>query len=102
LLEQAAEGIEVKGIFEESQYRSNTGGEFDRLSAAGLDVHLDGNDRNMHHKVFIIDGKIVIVGSYNFSRSAEERNDENTLIIRSPEIAAQYLAEFDRVYQQAQ
>ncbi len=51
------------GVFEESQYLSNTGTEYDNLLAAGLDVRLDGNDRNMHHKVFIIDGEIVITGS---------------------------------------
>ena len=58
-----------------------------KLREAGLDVRLDGNPANMHHKVFIIDGHIVITGSYNFSRSAEERNDENTLIIHDPAIA---------------
>jgi phosphatidylserine/phosphatidylglycerophosphate/cardiolipin synthase-like enzyme len=101
LLERAAAGVDVAGIFEESQYFSNTGGEFEHLSEAGLDVRLDENDQNMHHKVFIIDGKIVITGSYNFSRSAEERNDENTLIIYNPEVAAQYLAEFERVFEKA-
>lgn len=102
LIDATDDGITVVGVFEESQYYSNSGTEFDHLLAAGLDVRLDGNDRNMHHKVFIIDGEIVITGSYNFSRSAEERNDENTLIIYSPEIAAQYLAEFDRVFEKAQ
>jgi phosphatidylserine/phosphatidylglycerophosphate/cardiolipin synthase-like enzyme len=101
LIERAEDGVTVAGVFEESQYFSNIGGEFDHLVEAGLDVRLDGNDRNMHHKVFIIDGKIVITGSYNFSQSAEERNDENTLIIYSPEIAAQYLAEFERVFEKA-
>lgn len=101
LLERSAAGMDVAGVFEESQYFSNTGGEFDYLSEAGLDVRLDGNDQNMHHKVFIIDGKIVITGSYNFSRSAEEHNDENTLIIYSSEVAAQYMAEFERVFEKA-
>ena len=101
LLERAAAGVEVAGVFEESQYQSNTGGEFDRLAAAGLDVRLDGNVQNMHHKVFIIDGETVITGSYNFSRSAEERNDENTLIIHSPTVAAQFQAEFERVFEKA-
>ena len=55
----------------------------------------------MHHKVFIIDGETVITGSYNFSRSAEERNDENTLIIHSPTVAAQFQAEFERVFEKA-
>jgi len=102
LLERAAAGVTVAGVFEESQYYSNTGGEFDRLAAAGLDVRLDGNLNNMHHKVIIIDGKIVVAGSYNFSRSAEEFNDENTLIIYSPQAAALYLAEFERVFEKAQ
>jgi phosphatidylserine/phosphatidylglycerophosphate/cardiolipin synthase-like enzyme len=36
--------------------------------------------QNLHDKVLIIDHKIVVTGSYNFSRNAET-NDENTLII---------------------
>ena len=101
LLDVATAGIMVAGVFEESQYHSNTGTEYDNLLAAGLDVRLDGNQSNMHHKIFIIDGKTVITGSYNFSRSAEERNDENTLIIHDPEIAILYLAEFEHVFEKA-
>ena len=102
LLARAADGVTVTGVFEQSQYNSNTGTEYDNLLNAGLDVRLDGNSNNMHHKVFIIDSDIVITGSYNFSRSAEERNDENTLIIHDSEIAALYLAEFERVFVKAQ
>jgi phosphatidylserine/phosphatidylglycerophosphate/cardiolipin synthase-like enzyme len=47
--------------------------------------------------VIIIDDTIVITGSYNFSASAEERNDENTLVIYSPQIAALFQSEFARV-----
>jgi phosphatidylserine/phosphatidylglycerophosphate/cardiolipin synthase-like enzyme len=45
----------------------------------------------------IIDSSIVITGSYNFSANAEERNDENTLILHNVDIAALYLAEFQRL-----
>jgi phosphatidylserine/phosphatidylglycerophosphate/cardiolipin synthase-like enzyme len=102
LFEKATNGVMVKGVFEEGQYHSNAGTEYDNLRGAGLDVRLDGNERNMHHKVFIIDGKTVITGSYNFSRSAEERNDENTLLIHDPEIASKFLAEFNRIFEKAQ
>ena len=102
VLGRAAAGVTVAGVFEESQYFSNTGTEFDRLLEAGLNVHLDGNPRNMHHKVIIIDESIVILGSYNFSRSAEERNDENILVIHSADVAAQFMAEFERVFDQSQ
>ncbi|MEW6094725.1 MAG: phospholipase D-like domain-containing protein [Chloroflexota bacterium] len=56
----------------------------------------------MHHKVMIIDESILITGSYNFSSSAEERNDENLLIIHSPEVARVFMDEFWRVYGRAQ
>jgi phosphatidylserine/phosphatidylglycerophosphate/cardiolipin synthase-like enzyme len=56
----------------------------------------------MHHKVIIIDDQIVITGSYNFSKSAKTRNDENTLVIHSPEIAGLYREEFERVWLRAQ
>lgn len=98
ILERAAAGVHVVGIFEESQYLANIGTEFDRLVDAGLEVHLDGNPRNMHHKVMIIDGNTVITGSYNFSQNAEVQNDENTLVIHNGEIAALYTREFERVF----
>jgi phosphatidylserine/phosphatidylglycerophosphate/cardiolipin synthase-like enzyme len=102
MIARAKDGVSVAGVFEESQYRSNTGTEYDNLRTVGLDVRLDGNPHDMHHKVIIIDEQIVITGSYNFSASAEERNDENVLIIFNPQIAAQYLQEFKRVYNLAQ
>jgi phosphatidylserine/phosphatidylglycerophosphate/cardiolipin synthase-like enzyme len=55
----------------------------------------------MHHKVIVIDERIVITGSYNFTSRAERRNDENLLIIDDPTLAAAYLAEFERVFEQA-
>ena len=47
---------------------------------------------------FLYSAYIVITGSYNFSRSAAERNDENTIILYNAEIAALFIEEFERVY----
>ena len=102
ILERAQAGVTVSGVFEASQVDSNFGGEYQRLLDAGLDVRLDSNVYNMHHKVIIIDGQVVVTGSYNFSANAEERNDENLLVIDNPVIAGQYEAEFARIYSQAQ
>jgi phosphatidylserine/phosphatidylglycerophosphate/cardiolipin synthase-like enzyme len=98
LVERAKSGVTVIGVFDNDQYHSNSGTEFDNLRNAGMQVSLDGNPRLMHHKVIIIDQQIVITGSYNFSNNAEHNNDENTLIIHNPEIAARYLAEFQQIY----
>lgn len=99
--QKAADGLTVKGVMDEEQIASNIGTEFDPFRQAGLDVRIDGNDGLMHHKVFIVDGKIVVTGSYNFSRSAEEKNDENLIIIYNEKIAEQYMQEFERVYKLA-
>ena len=91
-------GLEVAGAMDKAQALSNTGGEYQNLLENGIDVRLDGNPKSMHHKVIIIDGEIVVTGSYNFSKSAKTKNDENTLILHSPEIAELYIEEFERVW----
>ena len=102
LRQKARDGLKVSGVMDESQVKSNKGTEFIPFTEAGLPVYLDGNAGLLHHKVFIIDEQIVITGSYNFSASAERTNDENVAIFFDPQIAAQYLAEFQRVEVEAQ
>lgn len=97
LLNADARGVQVSGVIERRQ-SNNSGSDYQALVDAGLNVLLDGNYKNMHHKVILIDGKIVITGSYNFSRNAEERNDENVLFLYNAEIAEFYLDEFDKVF----
>ena len=100
MLARARQGVQVRGVFDEGQ-ASGTGSEYQTLLANGLDVYLDRNPDKLHFKTIIIDERIVITGSYNFSASAEERNDENVLVIFSPEIAGLYLQEAGRVLGEA-
>ncbi len=97
---RAQEGVTVAGVMETEQVNSNIGTEFDPFQQAKLDVVRDGNEGLMHHKVMIIDENTVILGSYNFTNSAETKNDENLIVIYNEEIAAQFIAEFQRVYAQ--
>ena len=98
--QRAAEGLQVAGVMDEEQIDSNQGTEYDAFMQAGMDVRRDGNKGQMHQKVIIIDHAIVITGSYNFTASAEEDNDENVVIIYDPGIAERYLAEFQHIYDQ--
>ena len=95
-------GLEVRGVMDADQIAFNIGTEYDLFKQEDMDVFLDGAPGQMHHKVIIIDGGIVVTGSYNFSRSAETRNDENVVIIYDEDIAGFFLQEFARVYRQAQ
>jgi phosphatidylserine/phosphatidylglycerophosphate/cardiolipin synthase-like enzyme len=98
---RAQNGVTVSGVMETDQVKSNVGTEFDPFMQAGLDVLRDGNEGLMHHKVMIIDGNTVIFGSYNFTNSAEAKNDENLVVVNNADIAAQFMREFQRVYKQA-
>ena len=102
LRQKDQQGLTIAGVMEQDQVKSNQGGEFPYFQKNRMSVYLDGNPSLMHHKVFIIDKSIVITGSYNFSASAETTNDENVVIFFDPRIAAQYLAEYQRVEDQAQ
>ncbi len=97
VIEKYKEGLAVRGIFE--KIGSNTiHSEYTKMVLEKIPVRLDKNRHRMHHKVIVIDGMTVIMGSYNYSKSADKQNDENILIINNREIAAEYLKEFERLY----
>jgi phosphatidylserine/phosphatidylglycerophosphate/cardiolipin synthase-like enzyme len=98
---QAENELDIAGVMEEEQVKSNIGTEYDFFKQAHLNVFVDGNEGQMHHKTMIIDERIVITGSYNFSRSAEIRNDENIVVIYNRPIAEFFMGEFQRVYQRS-
>jgi phosphatidylserine/phosphatidylglycerophosphate/cardiolipin synthase-like enzyme len=98
--ERAQAGVVVQGVIEDR----NAGGEYSQYNHLLQDIPdilPDGNPYIMHHKVIIIDDETVILGSYNFTASAEDRNDENVLIIHDAEVAALFVEEFGRVYETA-
>ena len=61
-----------------------------------LPVYRDGL---MHNKFAVIDNDEVITGSFNWTYSAEHRNYENLLIIRSPQLAQVYEKYFEKMYE---
>jgi phosphatidylserine/phosphatidylglycerophosphate/cardiolipin synthase-like enzyme len=100
-LQRARSGVEVGGVFEESGV-ANEFSEFGRLKEAGLDVLLDGNPWNLHHKVMVIDDRVSIFGSFNFSASADRENDENLLVVEDVGLATAFEQEYQRVRALAQ
>jgi len=102
IIEKARSGVVVTGVMDSSQVKADEGTEYDLFRQAGLDVRLDGNQKGlMHHKLILTDEAIVVTGSFNFTNSAETRNDENMLVLSSRELAARYLQEFSKVFDQA-
>ncbi len=100
MIEKYKDGIQVKGVFEKRGNKKSKYSEYGQLKNAGIQsIQLDRNKYAMHHKVIIIDERVTITGSFNFSNNANKRNDENVLIIDNPRIAKAYIDEFQRIYQ---
>jgi phosphatidylserine/phosphatidylglycerophosphate/cardiolipin synthase-like enzyme len=86
LLEAHKRGATVEVILDKSQ-RTEKYSEADFLVNVGIPVRIDSQHAIAHNKVMVIDGATVITGSFNFTKNAE-----NLLVIRSPELAAKYAA----------
>lgn len=99
IIDRAAAGVDTAGVFEKVGSETEFA-ELRTLHCAGVPVRQDGNPSFLHHKLIVVDDRIVITGSMNYSTNAEESNDENVIIIENPEIAALYIQEFDRVWGQ--
>jgi phosphatidylserine/phosphatidylglycerophosphate/cardiolipin synthase-like enzyme len=95
-MERRKAGAEVQGVFETTG--SNTPfSEYGKMKQAGLDVYQDGNPYVMHHKLILLDDRVTIFGSFNFSENADKDNDENLLIVTDPAFTAQFEQEYQRV-----
>ena len=90
-------GVEIDVIID-SDWKYSTGSDYAEILAAGVDIRGDDRGGLMHHKVMVIDEHVIITGSYNWSSSAEDSNDENCLVLKSRSISELYLAEFDRIW----
>ncbi len=55
----------------------------------------------LHHKFGVIDRRIVITGSHNWTEAANHGNDETVLVIYHPVVAAHFQQEFERLYRDA-
>ncbi len=92
----ARRGVAVAGVVER-RGSMTAHSEYMKLRVEGIDVRRRGGPGRMHHKVIIIDGRIVVMGSFNYTAGADRTNDENILVIESSDVAGEYLREFDRV-----
>lgn len=75
------------------------GSDIHRLASYGVPVRIDDHATHMHHKFALFDGKEVLTGSYNWTRSAAEVNEENILITNDPQTIKSYQKEFDRLWE---
>ena len=61
------------------------------VSGAGIPIWVDAARSIAHNKIVVVDSRITLTGSMNFSRNAAQNNAENVVRIDSPEVARWYL-----------
>jgi cardiolipin hydrolase len=90
-------GLTVR-VISDNDKMHDRGSDVEHLSQAGVDVRIDCSPEHMHHKFMVIDGHTVMTGSYNWTRSAETRNEENIIAVDDPLLATRFSEEFERIW----
>lgn len=89
LLRAQQRGVKVQVLLDRKSSQTNQY-VIDLFAQAALPVKFDGAHAIAHNKVMVIDGTVVVTGSYNFTNSADTRNAENILVLRGAELARHY------------
>jgi len=90
-------GINVKLIVDATNSKIPRS-KVDFLRKGGVPVKVENYAGKMHSKSIIIDDKYLIIGSMNFSKSGENKNDENCVILENPKLARFYKGYFEYIW----
>jgi phosphatidylserine/phosphatidylglycerophosphate/cardiolipin synthase-like enzyme len=89
LVEAHRRGVKVQVILDHSQ-RTEKYSEADFLKNNGIPTLIDPQHAIAHNKIMVLDDFVVLTGSFNFTKAAEEHNAENLLVINDPTLARKY------------
>lgn len=95
LVEKHKQGIDVKVIFYDDHTNSKFGVNIDGIPFKAVRGSRGGI---MHNKYCIIDNQVVITGSYNWSKNAEDKNEENAAVMYDYDRASDYSVEFRKMF----
>lgn len=97
-----ARGVDVRWVTDDRNGIDADGepghGQFALMEAAGIPIRDDLRSAFMHNKFIIIDGRILWTGSMNLTTNDVYRNNNNVVVVESPEVAAVYEAEFAEMW----
>jgi len=86
-------GIKVR-IVSDNDKAEDRGSDVDRLESTGVPLRVDRSEHHMHHKYAIFDGRILVTGSYNWTRSAAAHNRENIVVSDDDRLVAPFRESF--------
>jgi phosphatidylserine/phosphatidylglycerophosphate/cardiolipin synthase-like enzyme len=95
LIRAQKRGVRISAVLDKSNRRQKySGATF--LKNVGIPVFIDDKHTIAHNKIMIIDNRVVITGSFNFTKAAESKNAENVLILDDlPDLTRAYRENFE-------
>ncbi|XP_027539728.1 mitochondrial cardiolipin hydrolase [Neopelma chrysocephalum] len=92
-------GVRVR-LVTDAQYMGLHGSQIGRLRHAGIQVRHDQHGGFMHHKFAIVDRRMLITGSLNWTTQAIQSNRENVLVVDDAACVKPFLDEFERIWEE--
>lgn len=97
LLQEHKEGTKIR-IITDNDSAVDGGSDIDALRKAGIPVKMDKDSAIMHHKFCIIDGKLLLNGSFNWTNMAAQYNQENIMISNNPTLIKKFSSHFNKMW----
>ena len=87
-------------IISDDQKSQDRGSDIEQFRHAGIPVRLDHSPEHMHHKFALFDQTTLVTGSFNWTRSASEGNQENIIVTDDVWLVKAFRTEFERLWQE--
>lgn len=91
-------GVRVR-VVSDNDKQHDAGSDIARLVERGIEVRLDVAPSHMHHKFALFDGRLLANGSFNWTRSATTRNDENLVVTDDANLVRSFAQQFEVLWQ---
>jgi phosphatidylserine/phosphatidylglycerophosphate/cardiolipin synthase-like enzyme len=98
IVRASSRGVAIR-ILSDDLKATDTGSDIDRLRQAGVAVRVDRSPYHMHHKFAIFDRRMLLNGSFNWTRGAAMNNAENFVLLSDPRLLGQFQHEFELLWE---
>jgi cardiolipin hydrolase len=98
ILRATSRGVAIRVVSDDLK-ATDTGSDIQRLRQAGVAVRMDRSPYHMHHKFAIFDRRVLLNGSFNWTRGAAMNNAENFVLLSDRRLLDQFQQEFELLWE---